>query len=210
MVTSDGSVAMGAVRSRDRPGFLFDRATRRPRPTTALLGLALAAVDTDVGAPLLDAQGRVAGLVVGRKSVVAPERGEAASRLGLRLRPEPRQAVAVPAAVVRLVWPLLERFRRVPRAQLGLRTLMMDDALRTQLDLHSGGHVVRGLDEGGAAARGGLRLHDVIVGVEGRPIAPGRSLHDVLLPYRPGRSVKLSVYRAGARISLVLQLEASR
>lgn len=210
MVTSDGSVAVGPVRRHRRYGKLVDPVTRHPVKTTGLVGVTLSAVDQDAGAPLLDAQGRLAGLLVGRKATIAPEKGEAAAAVGLRLRPEPTEAVAVPASVIRLVWPLLERFRRIPRAGLGVRTLEMDDALRAQLDLKTGGHVVRVIEPGSAAARAGLQLHDVIVGVNGRRIEPGTSFHDVLLPYRPGTSVKLGVYRTGDSITLDVKLERLR
>ncbi len=210
MVTSDGSVAVGPVRRHRRYGKLVDPATRHPVKTTGLVGVTIAAVDQDAGAPLLDAQGRLAGLLVGRKATMAPEKGEAAAAVGLRLRPEPTEAVAVPASVIRLVWPLLERFRSIPRAGLGVRTLEMDDALRAQLDLETGGHVVRVIEPGSAAARAGLQLHDVIVGVNGRRIEPGTSFHDVLLPYRPGTAVKLGVFRTGDSITLDVKLERLR
>jgi S1-C subfamily serine protease len=210
MVTSDGSVALGAVRAQRRQGTLVDPATRQALLTTGLIGAALAVVDEDVGAPFLDEDGQLVGLMVGRKSVVAPERGEEAAGVGLRLRPTPREAVAVPASVIRLVWPLLERFRRVPRAALGVRTLAMDDVLRAQLDLDTGGHVVQTVTPGGPAARAGLELHDVIVGIDGRPVEPGASLHDCLLPYRPGAAVKLDIYRAGERVSAELRLQELR
>ena len=210
MVTSDGSVAVGPVRRHRRYGKLVDPVTRHPVKTTGLVGVTLSAVDQDAGAPLLDTQGRLAGLLVGRKATIAPEKGEAAAAVGLRLRPEPTEAVAVPASVIRLVWPLLEHFRSVPRAGLGVRTLEMDDALRAQLDLDTGGHVVRVIEPGSAAARAGLQLHDVIVGVNGRRIEPGTSFHDVLLPYRPGTAVKLGVFRTGDSISLDVKLERLR
>lgn len=210
MVTSDGSVAVGAVRAHRRHGTLVDPKTRRPLPTTGLLGAALAVVDEDVGAPFLDPQGRLVGLMVGRKSVVAPEKGEAAAGVGLRMRPTTREAVAVPASVIALVWPLLERFRRVPRAALGVRTLPMDDVLRAQLSLETGGHVVQTVTPGGPAARARLELHDVIVGLDGRSIEPGATLHDCLLPYRPGASVKLDIFRAGDRVSAEVRLEELR
>jgi len=210
MVTSDDAVAFGVVRGHGRYGRLFDAQAREAVPTTGLLGAAIAAVDEDVGAPFLDDQGRLVGLLVGRKAVIAPERGEEAARVGLRLRPEPREAVAVPASVIGLVWPLLERYRRVPRAGLGVRTLTMDDVLRAQLDLEGGGHVIREIDADSPAARHGLEQHDIIVEVDGRRIEPGVSLQDVLLPYRPGDSVKLGIYRAGERITVPLRLAELR
>lgn len=86
----------------------------------------------------------------------------------------------------------------------------MDDVLRAQLSLETGGHVVQTVTPGGPAARARLELHDVIVGLDGRSIEPGATLHDCLLPYRPGASVKLDIFRAGDRVSAEVRLEELR
>lgn len=206
MVTGDGSVAVGVVRSHGRHGTLFDSITRRRVLTTGLFGAALAAVDVDEGAPLLDPQGHVCGLLVGRRAAVAPEAGASAARRGLKLRPEPVEAVAVPASVVELVWPLLEQYRRVPRAGLGVVTEPADAALRAHLGLSSGGHVIKRLLAGGSAEEAGLARFDVIVSLDGRPTPPGTTLHDVLLPFRPRSRVRLGYIRGGKRRELELVL----
>lgn len=207
MVTGDGAVAAGPVRAYGRHGRWVDPVARERRRTTGLVGVALAAVDADVGAPLLDAAGRLAGLVVGRKDSVETA-GRARVPRGVAARPTPVEVVAVPGAVVRMVWPLLERHGHLPRAGLGVDTQAADEPLRQHLGLTTGGHVIRRVVPDGTAARQGLRVHDVIVSLEGRTTPPGTTLHDVLLPFRPGARVRAVVIRGGKRLELPLVLGA--
>ncbi len=208
MVTGDGAVAVGPVRAHGRHGRYVDPSRRAHRRTTGLVGVALAAVDADAGAPLLDPEGRLAGLVVGRKDSLAG--AEAAAARGLAARPRAVEILAVPAAVVRMVWPLLERHGRLPRAGLGLESREADEALRQHLGLRAGGHVILRVTPGGAAERQGLRRHDVLVGVDDARIPPGTPLHDVLLPFRPGDRVKLQLIRGGERLTVAVRLEERR
>lgn len=206
MVTGDNAVAMGVVRAWGRHGTVLDPTTRRRVRTTGLVGAAMAGIDTDAGSPLLDSDGRILGLMVGRRASKAPERGVPAPRAGLLQRPEPVETVAVPAAVIRIVLPLLEKQGRVPRAALGVSTKRLDPSLRAHLGLDAGGHVIESLEAGGAAARAGLRRLDVIVGVNGIGIGPETTLHDVLLPYRPRTRIQLDVIRAGRRMKVPVTL----
>ena len=204
MVTGDGAVAVGPVRAHDRYGRYVDPRRRAHRRTTGLVGVALAAVDADAGAPLLDARGRLAGLLVGRKDALTGE--AAANAAGLRARPTAVEVLALPASVARLVWPLLERHGRLPRAGLGIETREADEALRQHLGLEGGGHVLLQVEPGGAGARQGLRKHDVLVSLDGRAVRPGTTLHDLLLPYRPGARVRLGLVRGGKALTLDVQL----
>lgn len=206
MVTGDGAVAVGALRSHRRYGTVTDPDTRQRTRTTGLIGSALAAVDTDAGSPLLDAQGQIVGLMVGRLATVSTAKDEAARRGGLTFRPEPVEVVAVPAAVIAIALPLLEKTGRVPRAALGITTEPVDAALRAHLGLEGGGHVVRRVERDGPAERAGLQVHDVIVSVAQRPIEPDESMHDLLLPFRPGASVSLGVVRGRERIQVAIIL----
>jgi S1-C subfamily serine protease len=206
LLTGDGAVARGAIRAHGRFGTVLDPDTRRRERSTGLLGAALAALDTDAGSPLLDRRGRIAGLVVGRRNSVAPERGEPPEAPVLRERPEPVEAVAVPAAVIRIVRPLLEKLGRVPRGSLGVATEQVGAPLRAHLGLAGGGQLVRQIERDGAAFRAGLQRLDVISAVNGVPIQPGTSLHDVLLPFRPRSRVRLDVIRAGRLLRLPVTL----
>lgn len=206
MVTGDGAVALGAVRSWGHHGTVLDPTSRRRVRTTGLFAAAMAAVDTDAGSPVLDRDGTLLGLMVGRRATKAPERGVPPPRGGLVQRPEPVEAVAVPAAVIRIVLPLLEKLGRVPRAALGVTTKPLDAQLRAQLGLEKGGHLVERVDPMGPAHRAGLRRLDLIVGVNGAPMRPGTTLHDVLLPYRPRERVVVNVIRAGAPLKVPVTL----
>ena len=204
MVTGDGAVAAGPVRAHGRHGRFVDPVARSRKRTTALVGIALAAVDADAGAPLLDARGRLQGLVAGRKDTLEAATGRVPP--GLVTRPTPVEVVAVPAAVVRMAWPLIARHGRLPRAGLGVETAQAEEALRQHLGLETGGHVLQRLTPEGRAARAGLRRHDVIVAIDGRAFDPGTTLHDVLLPYRPGAQVELGLIRGGQRLTVPVTL----
>jgi len=205
MVTGDGAVAMGPIRAHGRHGTVTPVSGLRKVTTTGLIGVALAAVDRDVGSPLLDAQGHVAGLLVGRRAAIVAQDAAAAARRGLRQRATTVEAVAVPAIVARMVWPLLERHKRVPRLALGITTVPVEAALAEHLRLEGGGHVVRRVSPSGMAGRQGMHVHDVIVSIEQWPIERGSSLHDVLLPFRPGALVRIEVIREGKRLILSIQ-----
>jgi S1-C subfamily serine protease len=208
MVTGDGAVAMGPVRSHARYGSVTDPDTRATVRTTGLVGAALAAVDTDAGSPLLDADGRLAGLMVGRLATVSPARAAAARAGDLRARPQPVEVVAVPASVIAVAWPLLRKVGRVPRAALGITTEPVDAALCAHLGLEGGGHVVRKLQAGGVAVQADLRVHDVIVSINGLAVEPGRSMHDLLLPFRPGTDVRLGIVRGREKLTVTLKTGA--
>ena len=201
MVTGDGAVAVGPIRAHGRHGAVTDPDTRKPRKTTGLIAAALASIDDDAGSPLIDVDGRIAGLVVGRRDAVDPEDAAAARRRGLRTRTKAVECLAVPASVAQLVWPLLEKHKRVPRVALGVRTKMIDPVLAAHLQLE-GGHVIQSLVQAGVGARQGLKAHDVIVSVDGRAIATGTTLHDALLPFRPGSLLTLDVVREGRRVQV--------
>jgi S1-C subfamily serine protease len=126
----------------------------------------------------------------------------------LTLLPEPTATLAIPVSVVRVVLPLLMRYRKVPRARLGIGTLPASPSLRAQFLDGAGGHAVHELEAGGPAERHGLKLYDVIYAIEGLPLRSSSPIRDALLPFRPGRTVKLSVLRLGKRIEVEVSLGA--
>ena len=122
------------------------------------------------GGPLLDADGRVIG-------VIAQGRGD-----GL--------AFAVPVDTLRRVAPELERRGEVRRAYLGVTTSNPE---------RGSGALVAGTAEGGPASRAGLRAGDVILSIEGRRVNGPSGLVAAIEDQRPGRRVRIE-YRRGARI----------
>jgi S1-C subfamily serine protease len=123
------------------------------------------------GGLALDASGRALGMVV----------------FGPR-----RRALVIPARTIERVAPMLERHGRIAHGYLGL-------GLRTtKLDGDNGtGVIVMNVDPNGPGAAAGLRQGDIIVKWENRPVRDVRMLLLALGPESIGRTVSLSLTRAG-------------
>ena len=120
------------------------------------------------GGPLLDAEGRVIG-------VMAQSRGGGLS-------------FAVPVDTLRRIAPELQRRGEVRRAYLGVTTS----------DPEGGsGALVVDAKEGAPAARAGLRNGDVIVSVAGRGVSGPAGLAAAIEDQRPHRRVRIE-YRRGS------------
>ena len=204
MVSAEGSLARGVLRGSHRTRILGpgDAVTSE---VTCLDEAALHVVPTDLGAPWIDERGRVVGLLVGADVSVPRLEGKDAE--GLRPRPEVVAAYAIPASVLRTVWPLLRDRRRVPRGTLGVWTAPLSDLLQRHVCRDCGGRVVTDVEERGAAAHAGILPNDIIRKVAGRALAPQATLGDVLLDYRPGDRVTLGLLRAGEEITVEAVLE---
>jgi S1-C subfamily serine protease len=79
------------------------------------------------------------------------------------------------------------RVTRTPRAWMGMFCSGISDQT-----------VVAGLIPGGPGDRGGLRIGDVVVRVDGRPVSSRSQLYQQLWTHGPGETVSIAVYRDGA------------
>jgi S1-C subfamily serine protease len=131
------------------------------------------------GGPLVDARGHVVGLNT--------------SGLSRDLQ------VAVPASVVSRSVDQLVRHGRIPRAYLGVGTqpIRVPDALRAQLGLGQEVAVIVVEVQAGSPAAAGLLIGDVILSLDGTPIADPVDLRRVLRPERIGQRVTARVIRGG-------------
>jgi putative serine protease PepD len=134
------------------------------------------------GGPLLDAQGRVIGVN---------------SQIASSSRQSSGVGFAVPVDTVKEVVPQLLRDGKIERAYLGVTT---------RPDETEEGAVVFALAPGGPAAASELREGDRIVDVNGRPIKAPEDLSAVVLKFKPGERVKLTVERGGDRRTIEVQL----
>ena len=186
------SLSTGVVSQLDRqiaaPGVCFR--------TTGVIQTDAAVNPGNSGGPLLDARGRVVGMV----TAVNPD-----ARGGV--------AYAVPIEAVRRSYLALAAGRQVSYAWLGVAAATVTPALADTLDLPvERGALVRSLSEGGAAERAGLRAGsetvevagetyprdgDIIVAVDTTPVAGFRDLDRAIAAHRSGEQVDLHIVRGG-------------
>ncbi len=208
MVTGSGAAARGEIRAWDRriPIFHSDR-SGVPTPIGGLVEAALAAVPSDQGAPWIDENGQVVALQLATGFAESlPENPNNGKPTTLRPRIAPSASLGVPASILRIVTPRLIGRRQVDRAALGLTTKRCGETLRQHLTNGRGCHVVLAVDAEGPAANAGIRKDDVLVKIEGEALRPQARLVDLLLPYRPGDKVKLSLLRRGKPVTVELTL----
>jgi S1-C subfamily serine protease len=138
------------------------------------------------GGALADARGRVVGI------------NTAVAGVGLGL------AVPVDAAT-RLILTALMRDGRVRRAYLGIvgGTRRLPAALAARLGRPAGLEVVQ-LLEGSPAAAAGVRAGDVIVSLDGRPIAGVGDLQRSLVGDLVGRAIEVTLERDGTLAEVAL------
>jgi serine protease Do len=141
------------------------------------------------GGPLFD----LAGNVVGINTAIA------ASGQGI--------GFAVPIDLVKALLPQLTEKGRVVRGFLGLGIQDLTPELARALGLETQqGALVASVEEGGPAARAGVRLGDVVVSFEGQPVQSAAQLSRGVAMMQPGRRATLEVLRDGRRQQVTVEL----
>ncbi|HET7230673.1 MAG TPA: trypsin-like peptidase domain-containing protein [Longimicrobium sp.] len=143
------------------------------------------------GGPLVDLQGRVVGV----NSAIASPTGYYSG-----------YGFAVPINVARRVADDLVRYGVVHRPMMGveIRDVTTADAEVFKLPAPDGAVVASEPREGARAA--GLQMGDVIVGIDGRPVASAGDVMEAVMRKAPGESVKVDYVRYGDRRSATLRL----
>ena len=114
---------------------------------------------------------------------------------------------AVPVNVLKQVLPSLREEGRVRRGYLGIGVNDLSPAAAEAYGLDStDGVVVSQVNEGQPAARAGLRQEDIILSIDGRPVANTRELIDYVSARGPEAEVVLEVLRDGKKIEKKLEL----
>jgi S1-C subfamily serine protease len=152
------------------------------------------------GGPLLDGAGRVIGVLAQSES----------GSTGI--------AYAVPVDTLRRVMPELRRAGRVERAHLGVATVELEPDLARTLGLRvRDGLVVSDVTSGSPAddagvrearsiERGAPRGGDVLLAIDGTPLAETSDLTAALERHSPAEDVELTVLRDGRRLTLEAEL----
>ncbi len=110
---------------------------------------------------------------------------------------------AIPTHVALRVLEDLVRYGRVIRGWLGVEIQDLTPALAESFGLdRPQGALVAGVLPGGPAERAGIRPGDVLVAVEGEPVADARAALDRIAALAPGTRVRLGLVRAGRPVEL--------
>jgi serine protease Do len=141
------------------------------------------------GGPLINSRGEVVGI----NSADSPR----SSSIGF----------AVPINQAVAVLPQLKSTGRVSRGFIGVTLTDVTPALQRALSLTvARGAVVQDVSAGSPAERAGLRPYDVIVDVEGQPVASNDELIREISARQPGSVARLAVVRDGRRSALPVKL----
>jgi serine protease Do len=118
---------------------------------------------------------------------------------------------AIPANMARNVMDQLIKTGTVHRAKLGVTAQTITSDLAASLGLQSlNGALVSNVEPGSPAARAGVQQGDVILEVNGRPVADSNALRNEVAGTVPGSDVKLTVQRNGTRHTLSAKLAELR
>ncbi len=186
------SVAMGVVSGLERSA----------GEEISSLRLAVPISPGDIGGPVLNSEGKVIGIVLGRLTLESTYRAAPTSTGGpfaFRSFSQPtNMAVAIPTQRVREISKQIITSGSIKRGYLGVRVLDLTDDLRNQLgDMDLNGVVVVEVVKGSPAESIGIRPGDVITDFDSIPIASVESLRNEVLKTQPGDVVEIG-FRRGA------------
>jgi serine protease Do len=135
------------------------------------------------GGPLVDLRGRLVGI----NTLILSQRG-AYEGLGF----------AAPSNIVRTVYEQIRKFGRVKRGDIGIRTQTITAPLAAGLGLpRADGVIVSDVMPGGMGHRAGLRIGDLVLTLDGKPMENGRQLQVGLYRHPVGDVVMLEILRDG-------------
>ena len=114
---------------------------------------------------------------------------------------------AIPAPTVHDIVPELIESGRVEHAYLGVQPAPVTEELSRSFDLGvDEGALVQAVPPNTPAARAGIRQGDVIVALDGEPIATVEDLYASLRRFDPGETVAVTVVREGERSDVDVRL----
>lgn len=107
---------------------------------------------------------------------------------------------AVPSNILRTVYEQIRQFGRVRRGEIGVQAQTITPDLARGLGLaQTWGVVLADVFPGGPAAAAGLRIGDIVLTIDGKPMENARQFQVNLYPRRVGDTVELEVGRGDAR-----------
>jgi serine protease Do len=140
------------------------------------------------GGPLINTRGEVVGINAAISS--------RAANIGF----------AVPINQARAILPQLRANGRVSRGYIGVAVRDVDDDLRRSLGLRASGAIVQDVTPGSPGARAGLRTYDLIVAVDGAPVAGNDDLIERIAARTPGTTATVQILRDGRAMTVPVKL----
>ena len=131
------------------------------------------------------------------------------SALSLKLLREgkPLEKQVVPSREPRQVVSFLsEVIGAKPNYRIGISVSDPDETLRRQLRLNDGGVVVTAVAPGGAAEKQGLKVNDVLLSINAKPLTKGTDL-PAIVQAAAESPVELELMRGGARLKVTVTPE---
>ncbi len=141
------------------------------------------------GGPLINTDGEVIGI---NTAIIAGGQG-----IGF----------AIPSNMARAIVEQLKSGKKVSRGWMGVTIQEVDANTAKALDLPSGtGALIGSVMEGEPADKAGLKAGDVVLEVNGNPVADANALLRLISEQKPGTTVKLTVWRNGGTRTLSIKL----
>ncbi|CAL1241826.1 DegQ family serine endoprotease [Candidatus Methylocalor cossyra] len=148
------------------------------------------------GGALVDLDGKLVGI---NTAIVGPSGGN----IGI--------GFAIPSSLVQPVMEQLIKYGEVQRGQLGIGVQDLTPDLAKALHLErSGGALIAQVQAGSAAAKAGLRAGDVVIALDGKPIANAAALRNAVGLLRIGTEVTLEIIRDGKHEKVAAQIAKPR
>ena len=147
------------------------------------------------GGPLVNMKGEVIGI---NTAIVSPSLSGVNSGIGL----------AIPSNMARRIMDQLITTGKVTRGYLGVLIQDVDEKLAQSFNLPgTKGALVSLVAKGSPAEKGGIKVEDFIVSIDGKAVTGTRGLRLMVADIPPGKSVAVKVYREGKPITVEVKLE---
>lgn len=150
------------------------------------------------GGALVDLQGNLIGIPT--LAAIDPEFKTPASGVGF----------AIPSNRVAFIAPQLIQNGQVMhtgRAGLNIQAASVDPMVQAQFGLAvDHGALIRSVTSGGAAAKAGLQVGDVIVQIDNQAVNDASTLSDILVNKNPGDTVSVKIYRGSQQMTINVKL----
>nr|WP_209023251.1 Do family serine endopeptidase [Sphingomonas jejuensis] len=144
------------------------------------------------GGPMFDLNGNVVGI---NSAIISPSGGN----VGI--------GFAIPADQAAPIVETLRRGERVRRGYLGVGIQPVTPEIAEALGLpRNRGEVIRSVEPGQPAARGGIQQGDVVVSVAGQEVTPDQTLSYIVSRLQIGQRIPVELIRDGRRQTVQVQI----